>query len=109
MNNIETALQKTVGFGFKEFAEKSIEGGAYLRVKWEQVQSNGIYSNTIKSLAVTKHEILMNPKAWEAVGKVEGWDNFEAFGCGCGDIKYNMKGQRRIYFGKMHSFIDNLF
>ncbi len=63
----------------KEFIEKAIEGG------WDKVMLDGdsITKVDLESLWVTRRwgeikycavdTVLLDPKAWQAVGKVEGW------------------------------------
>lgn len=73
---IEQALIKTLGFGVKEFVEKAIEGG------WITLHYNNLdYSPSVRVqllAAECSHEILLDPFAWQAVGKVEGWTGIEA-------------------------------
>lgn len=66
----------------KEFIEKAIEGG-YLS---KELAKTDYYVDSDGSIVnLTRHEdmfniseILLDPKAWEAVGKVEGWRNYIA-------------------------------
>lgn len=92
---IEQSLKKVLGFGVKEFVEKAIAGG------WMPVVSYGSRLNWMKRfyLLPSAHEavvfvarddgdqppleelswkiayavILLDPRAWLAVGKTEGW------------------------------------
>ena len=92
----------------KQFIEKAIEGG------WESKISHGkdfsvgldgeifytnLNENRVRTFGVG--EILLDPKAWEAVGKVEFWgDTVEA--------KSGQAYKTRDYKEKMHRMIDAL-
>lgn len=70
----------------KEFIEKAIEGGfEHLTVS----EMNFAKDGTIKP-----EIILMRPEAWQAVGKVEGWNGREYFS--------------GVYKSKQVKFIQNL-
>lgn len=93
MTNIETALQKTVGFGCEEFAEKAVQGGwdykkvfskkpeEYRWVNWffegeqfhVQVELAGGGGVPMGHWYLDIARILLDPTVWEAVAKVEGW------------------------------------
>lgn len=64
--NIEQALIKTAGFGVKEFIDKSVEGG-YPKEK----TNNYLHSN--RTILESSYSIILDPKAWEAVGRAEEW------------------------------------
>ena len=80
----------------KDFIEKAIEGG------WENTLSGDMrFMERSENVG-----IFLDPKAWQAVGKVEGWD-----GCpphthtdDCGFGKCDHKSGHR----QMHHFIDHL-
>lgn len=73
----------------KEFIEKAIEGG------WIYQDEKPVYDNTQKApciarftfdginFGITLEQIILDPLAWQAVGKVEGWNERG---------KHNMKG-----------------
>jgi hypothetical protein len=83
---IEQALQKTLGFGVKKFIEKAIAGW-YEMENDEIVETDGLEvtitdegyetalsgktKNTVTKFTI--EQILLDPLAWQAVGKVEGW------------------------------------
>lgn len=91
--NIELALQKVLGFGVKEFIEKAIEGGSNLAghyqnkdglgyPTWKYEEGYIYFRQTILGFGgdpmryewkVNVEVILLDPLAWQAVGKVEGW------------------------------------
>ena len=52
----------------KDFIEKAIEGG--WKKKYYMPSHPDIFETDCLDY---KHEILLDPKAWGAVGKVEGW------------------------------------
>lgn len=62
---IENALQKVLGFGSKEFVGKAIAGG------WKVWSDRHRVNDDYGSFNV--EAILLDPDAWKAVGKVEGW------------------------------------
>lgn len=109
MTNIETALQKTVGFGVKEFIEKAIEGGwkkGYPNFKVEKVNDCGLWLDCKGLLGdfkfhYVREEILLDPLAWQAVGKVEGWKEDKY-------TRYDHFDNMPEYKEKMHRFVDNL-
>lgn len=63
----------------KEFIEKAIEGGWYRGYTLSVAEINGKIEGVLLDpdgdamVAKTTHEILLDPLAWQAVGKVEGW------------------------------------
>lgn len=67
--NIEQALQNTLGFGVKEFIEKAVGGG------WDKPDFwfSGWAKEGLPVPRMIMFEALLDPKAWEAVGKAEGW------------------------------------
>ncbi len=74
MRNVEKVIQKVCGFGSKEFIEKAIDGG------WKAPK--GFIFHHTQGLVIQAHEgfvpvaietILLDPLAWKAVGKTEGW------------------------------------
>nr|AKH47987.1 hypothetical protein [uncultured marine virus] len=60
----------------KKFVESAIEGGWSNYDNVEQIICNTVIvsRNEIES-EIDLNETLLDPKAWEAVGKVEGWDD----------------------------------
>ena len=116
----------------KQFIEKAIEGG------WESKISHGkdfsvgldgeifytnLNENRVRTFGVG--EILLDPKAWEAVGKVEGWGsgcNICTYPCPatgmtspsnfsdeCKRLKEHLtKNHKYPYCVKMHQMIDAL-
>jgi len=52
----------------KEFIEKAIEGGYPFGLRENIKEYNGAPSGVSNI-----HKLFLDPKAWEAVGKVEGW------------------------------------
>ncbi len=59
----------------KRFIEKAIEGGWEQKSRHEKMQFiNPIMSDGKLELVVIPEAILLDPKAWQAVGKVEGWN-----------------------------------
>jgi hypothetical protein len=90
----------------KEFIQASIEGG------WDRKNLYGetsVYPNG--EIESSVEAILINPKAWQAVGKVEGW---EAEGDDCGNCEHTNKSvpcpecPYDEYRERMHRFIDYL-
>lgn len=116
MNNTEKALINVVGFGFKEFIEKAIEGG------WEPHRYVGELVHDLNKFGLSDEEtalILQDPSAWRAVGKVEGW---EGEGCmNCKEFKKKGLGEHFCIEGspsesrypedhyRYHQFIDELY
>ena len=83
----------------KQFIEKAIEGG------W----NNGAYPEPIDVDMVLFEQgnlILLDPLAWEAVGKVSSWEVHECEGDGTGEGCGN--GCYPTYRDKMHQMIDAL-
>lgn len=64
----------------KQFIEKAIEGG------WEQPLNKSVEDYTKSDIAKT----FLDPKAWEAVGKVEGWKKEVCFWCGSKESRGGM-------------------
>lgn len=57
----------------QKFIEKAIEGG--WRPRWENFPKITLDTPWVEQEAhMTIHKILLDPLAWKAVGKVEGWD-----------------------------------
>ena len=101
---IENALQKVLGFGSEAFVQKAIEGGwnegkqisvqKYLMGRLPTV-SVGEPSDPEEFLRAQNY--LLDPKSWQAVGKVEMW--YE---------KENWSTEKLAYVDKMYRFIDAL-
>lgn len=107
----------------KEFIEKAIEGG------WRDLSTKGVdhfivfhggdgygepnYINIVytcvgveppcnsNTVGFTKYEILLDPKAWQAVGKVEGWN-----GVAYWKSEYADMTPAEFY---MHNMVEHLF
>lgn len=87
----------------KEFIEKAIEGG------WQKYTPHDI-TNTYVLLAdrTTKvyfGDLFLDPKAWEAVGKVEEWNYFTN---GCPTCDYIAYYDEPEWQYRMHKMIDHL-
>lgn len=78
---IEQALQKTPGFGSKEFIERAVKGG------WTPAGVNcvGKAPSWIKQAALTRSKFveryLLSPNAWHAVAKTENWYGTKCYPC----------------------------
>ena len=55
----------------KEFIEKAIEGG-WKYDPWDNFDIK-TYDDFHRYYEISDEAVFLNPKAWEAVGKVEGW------------------------------------
>ena len=86
-----------------KFIEKAIEGG------WMELSIHDAYrvdaSGIVYEIGDANHEIgiaeiLLDPAAWQAVGKVEGWSNAVPF-----DPDFNT---REGWLENMHRIIDHL-
>lgn len=95
----------------KEFIEKAIEGG------WEGTDGLSLVIGSVdncyglvwdEEMYKTIHEIILDPKAWEAVGKVEEFkDN------GTIDLDHHIAYthglfNNNLHIIKMHQMIDHL-
>lgn len=148
--NIEQALQKVLGFGVKEFIEKAIEGGYFPKGMYgtranylkrfellapAREQVNFILRDDgdqppLESLSILRSysDVLLDPLAWQAVGRVEGWERvcsdcgeeakenekmlvgeseYTGTVCGCGFDVQNLSIQERWIYN-IHRFIDAL-
>ena len=74
----------------KEFIEKAIEGG-YVNIYLNPKSPQEIIPLMIRE----KHMILLDPKAWKAVGKSVGWRNFKVV-------------RQQTWEKNMHRMIDSL-
>ena len=88
----------------KEFIEKAIEGGYDPKYIGKTVHEADL--RKIDWLLFRNHSVVLDPKAWEAVGKVEGWKIHEVLGKASESIiaikpTYDWQG-------KMHEMIDHL-
>lgn len=93
---IEEVLQKILGFGRKEFIEKAIEGG------WKN-EAYEVLTYPDRKDEYMIGGVFIDPLAWQAVGKVEGWPNLREMG-GRNDAFKPM-----LYFvWMMHRMIDAL-
>ena len=83
-----TATEQTI--------QDAIEGGWNDTYKLNYVESNGavLLSDGMRSRALIVSEILLDPLAWQAVGKTRGWNNSQYFS--------------NMYKRKWHKFIDYL-
>lgn len=96
----------------KQFIEKAIEGGwksnLYTDEQWENVKE--MYSSS------GINDWQLDPLAWQAVGKVEGWrERYCKSGCGCpepyGDGSHEFScvwSGENEWHSKMHRMIDAL-
>ncbi len=72
----------------KEFVEKSIEGGWktnwYIKPLERNSRYTGVFGNNDELLTLDEEfaSAFLDPKAWEAVGKVEGWNEKVCNLCG---------------------------
>ena len=92
---IEQALQNTLGFGVKDFIEKAIEGGWKKNCKGWHIWANQVThtgTNGFNEQSLTFEQILLDPKAWKAVGRTEGW-------------MYKLGERNTLH----HEFIDELY
>ena len=115
---IENALIKTLGFGSKTFIEKAIEGGWAKKYTPDGASDTGVWvydgwrgvgkgTNGGIQTRLPVQCVLLDPLAWQAVGKVEGWsanpdkagDEFTSQYSNC--VPYEWPWQ-------MHRFIDFL-
>lgn len=88
----------------KQFIEKAIEGGFMENPNWSfKNEDQGIVIKRSKDGAITSiisiEQLLLNPLAWQAVGKVEGWKNTS---------DYMDTPKSKAYWYKMHDIIDAL-
>ena len=91
----------------KQFIEDAIEGGyadkSLLKGQKAEADKNGFYCN---NGYITKEYLLLDPKAWQAVGKTRGWSHKYSVDT---YIKYGNEGvstERWLY--EQHRFIDHL-
>ena len=85
----------------KQFIEKAIEGGWDKgRAKVVDLDMRDGYEGLGNSMQSTDR-MLLDPKSWEAVGKVEGWG-----GIGTADIPQSVSSEG--WKTKMHQMIDHL-
>lgn len=93
------------------FIERAIEGG------WEPLLAHEVHfanwnnrsaSHKEVRASYVLHEILLDPLAWKAVGKVEGWNNVHENGQECyhGDCSCHDSGCTWRQW--MHGMIDAL-
>lgn len=98
----------------KEIIEKGIEGGWGNYKDRYSINNNGVIRQTAFGdvLDKTYYEILLDPKFWKAVGKVEGWEDKDCLGCkrvphfpaNCLKVRYCGKQFKE----NMHQMIDHL-
>ncbi len=83
----------------KQFIEKAIEGG------WGEFTAKSAAKNDYIEWCIKNIErALLDPDAWKAVGKVEGWDDGE-----CNDETYkNAPIGMFMWTWKMHQMTDAL-
>lgn len=118
---IEQAFIKTLGFDVKEFIEKAIEGGWLPRstqnILVGRIPVSGVFVEIFsddpwissvrdRRQSIRIEEIMLDPLAWQAVGKVDGWS-------GSGDkAKDNLMRysdfEEQHWKTYMHRFIDAL-
>ncbi len=88
----------------QKFIEDAIAGGYREdRTSWDRVrfEKTGIYHVVDPTIRIAWEEVLLDPLAWQAVGKTRGWTNVRVPD-GHGGLEYNSP---RHY---MHLFIDHL-
>ena len=75
----------------KTFIERAIEGGWSLDS--QPSQEKGFISQRVRAINKMKYKerIFLDPKAWEAVGKVEGWKKEEL--CGACNLYLKEEGE----------------
>ena len=83
----------------KQFIEKAIKGG------WKVKEKEVVFSDEIE-FEFTEH-ILLDPKAWQAVGKVEGWEDKNGDYVDYGD-GHMPSGWDAVWKIHMHEMIDYL-
>ena len=100
----------------KQFIEKAIEGG------WREEEKPSIYKSETSwacvhfdkvgdEILMYHHQILLDPLAWEAVGKVEGWNKVyeDLYTEGYKRTEKDFAKEIRLQAGnKMHQMIDAL-
>jgi len=104
--NIKTFIEKAIEGGWKNeelhIAKGAFEDGYFFggQAHWK-FKPNAV-SSLIQRISI--ESILLDPLAWQAVGKCEGWKtDDEDWGCEDSDNESNMPYQM-----KMHRFIDAL-
>lgn len=68
----------------KTFIEDAIKGGWYELSVTQKAHRDGIWCDMMEDIVFHIHKILLDPKAWEAVGNVRGWNDEEECRSGCG-------------------------
>lgn len=81
MTSLSLALTKTLGFDVQAFVEKAIEGG-WRGLEWTlsiRTSDNMVWgeSNLGEMHGRNASEVILDPAAWRAVGKVEGWRSLD--------------------------------
>lgn len=108
----------------KEFIEKAIEGGWFpvgkgfnTSYSWhaEDDYHTWVFDfdvDDVERARMDRAEILLDPKAWQAVGKVEGWevyvDKFGSLNAGEESKRDILSKMQRSWHYKMHQMIDAL-
>lgn len=68
----------------QSFIEKAIAGGwkpeEYRRRSHYRTRGRTRWNKDTVSASITIHEAILDPLAWQAVGKVEGWPRAETLG-----------------------------
>lgn len=99
MKDIETFIEKAIEGGWKPLGE---DLGNWQIIKepalFYQVKSVG---GRNRGTIMSYHEILLDPLAWKAVGKVEGWTD-ELYNCEYCDIP------NEHYLGKIKTWHYNM-
>ena len=93
----------------KTFIEKAIEGGWEIPVELlgkHKLRELGEAVSSPYFLEYLLPSVLLDPKSWEAVGKVSSWEVHECEGDGTGEGCGN--GCYPTYRDKMHQMIDAL-
>ena len=106
----------------KQFIEDAIEGGWDLQALVPLLGIRTTYKASIgnKYMNVTTHQgnvkqlcsfdkILLDPKAWQAVGKTRGWAGYhECSVCGNGTGRDSDENFQEMWRYRFHAFVDFL-
>jgi hypothetical protein len=80
----------------QKFIEDAIKGG------WQEYKTGnntiGYYTNT-----VALYKVLLDPLAWQAVGKTRGWEPYAPYDLTAGEQEYIGE-----WLERQHAFIDHL-
>jgi hypothetical protein len=94
----------------QQFIEKAIEGGYREgRTNWQyfDITAEGAVHQEDERTVIPVEKILLDPEAWKAVGKVEGWcDSNVGVNGACVDCGFKTHGCQ--WLENWHSMIDAL-